>query len=406
MQAELSPKTCLPISFRSLSISIRLAAPIAVAVLVAACSVFDSAPKDAAKAQSAVTASDLLDNLLTPYRFKSLQTPPSVKLKRLDHAKVAYEVRAYEYEFKGSTVIKQDSVFLEFSLGRLSKADFDKVKAAYPFAGNSLKHTPDRSYFLRDFLPDGARALINKRFVEKIDLSSELLESEKDALVAGLEANCWATAYEFGRGKTGTWTTWTNPGEVGNSVFKFFSSKPDLVRRVQSDEETAFQEAWGLAVAEGKFDINPPAPKDPDRIDNRDFFSTQILRLIQQGVLPRYPNPTLNKALQPGDLLMVPLDHAAVYIDENIYFERSALGARNEGGFRFVTFDDLRAKYDGIMLPGRFVHYRIVGELPKPSDVFSYNDDARLNAPGTTLMTTELVVEQDENGTPKLVRPD
>jgi hypothetical protein len=174
----------------------------------------------------------------------------------------------------------------------------------YNFPDGKVSYNPEQStYFLSQFLPPFMQATSTGRFhVEHKNFSlpdvpmslsaGKLVITEQTAI---LTANCWGTVYEY---------------------LKFVTQK----------QYSVLDTHFTLAVSDSKVAL--------EFFTNSSMF-TLLKTTYQSSKEDIFGERTVrNEDLQPGDFVLiwhqnrdgVYLDHAAVFIDEDLYFERAGTG--------------------------------------------------------------------------------
>ncbi|NRA68133.1 MAG: hypothetical protein HRU19_26860 [Pseudobacteriovorax sp.] len=228
--------------------------------------------------------------------------------------------------------------------------------------------TPDisaeqSSINLTKFLPKSMRFTINKSFDEQNISKYGLLGSSdlnRDPILDNFVirstikamTNCWTTAYEVLRG-------------ADDGFMTFFASDAAIMKYISY----------------------PGAPDAQFNSDDSDY-SRFIKELSwQEACVPSSrrscPQDDMvakrNQSLLPGDLLLIyrnpsAIEHAAIYIDNDFYFERTGAKGKNYL-YRLVPFAEIASFYSDPASVFRFRRFVDKTPLPDPLDSFGRDHD-------------------------------
>ena len=242
---------------------------------------------------------------------------------------------------------KVNSTNWQIVFDELSEPQFETLKSAY--GGRSeVKYSPGNSYEIQDFLPPIFQALNGLRY-RGLDVVSEgtlraylqgresLMKSEpsenfNELMIRG-GSNCWGFAYEVARDDKVAYETFLVNGFNLHNVFEEERNARKIFSRTYRDLAKMTREQR-----------------------NQDLKPGDILFVNQ--------NVTFDNSEQKGPLL-----HAAVYVDDDLYFEKT--GVSNGFLYRFVTFDQISATYGRVndFQPfdnSFFTFFRVWGEQKPP----------------------------------------
>jgi hypothetical protein len=187
----------------------------------------------------------------------------------------------------------------------LTEAQFNKLKATYCSSwwnissGSQVRYTPGQSYTLTDFLPPAMQALSGKHFHAQEDVfalpyfvsGNEMKLKNQTCLFL---INCWGFAYNM------LYYSRLPSAEVKASGLYFSVASPTV----------AYSAFWDS-------DFFEPIQSSSQ---NQEYLTNESLR---------------NANLQPGDVILIwhknqlgeaYLDHVAIFIDDDLYYEKSGTG--------------------------------------------------------------------------------
>ncbi len=262
--------------------------------------------------------STILRQELVPMRLKRAGAIP--------HQFVENQVTSGQYSF--------DSSFLKIVFPTLSAQEFESLKTTYgswSATRSNVFYQPNQSWSLSDFLPPLVQASLEFSFLPETRVVSlpslfEKEQSEKrvDTTVT-LLSNCWGTAYEILR---------SAKNQIPDNSFSIFYAPQHLAREFFFDTERSVE-------------IQSFSSQDSNLQANR------------------------NANLQPGDVLLVGnrwLQHVAIFIDDDIYFEKSGSGATSL--YRLTSWDTLTKTWPPGLHP--FSWRRFHPEtIPPPAELFN-----------------------------------
>ncbi len=223
--------------------------------------------------------------------------------------------------------------YMKVSFGRISEAQFAQLKSTY-FDNTQLSYSSTRNYELVDFMPPQIQAMDGFRFAsERVisDIPYYDATREKKFYTYSTLSNCWNTAYEILRGDSKK----TSLFYVNGGAAQGFFTDDSYSRKLK---------------------VMPLNPSWQDAGKDR------------------------NEGLKPFDILLVygnsfgasspSLQHVAVFIDDDFYFEKT--GPDSTLNYRFTTFDTIAGVY-GAYNEARIELRRFQGKtLPQAREVFSY----------------------------------
>lgn len=233
----------------------------------------------------------------------------------------------------------------EVSFPNLTRSDYDDLRAAYNAA--DVRDYDGLPFSLTDFMPRLVQATVKTAFIPE--------RFERRDARFGLSTNCWGTAFEFVR---------ADP----EGFFAFFAPAARAGRFFASD-----------TFSRGVKEFRPP-----------DFATSTSVR---------------NQGLKFGDILTIYLGqperdlddrqlfHAAVYIDHDLYYEKS--GYDGDQVYRIVRFKDLIQDYPPESFRYLFRRFDL-SPLPEPDFAFAKN--------GVRLVGALDFDDDDDEGRVQLVR--
>jgi hypothetical protein len=293
------------------------------------------------------------------------ETESEVRLSKASDAKIPYKALSFTGEFSSNEKLPSfNRNFLKFRFGQLTNPQFDFLMSKYSMGRSRVVYSEKRDdYELADFLPIPIQAVDTKRLATFKDISTTISKSQEKLAIL---ANCWMRAYELHSKNDVFMRTW-KANVVGEQVFKVLMdpqySKPVPLTDVEKREEEKYGDAFARFATPGVLKI-----VGQGKNDNFLEISALLKSLSDTGKLPPFPSYGKLSNLQMGDLLLVgsadnPL-HAAIYVDKDVFFERTQVGEVLGGGFRLVTWNDILQAY--LAFPGQFSHWRIHKALPDP----------------------------------------
>jgi hypothetical protein len=277
---------------------------------------------------------------------------PNFALARAPHV----EVEAFVGKVKDSKAKQEivDNDLLKINLKNIDAEKFTLLKKTY--GGEAEFNENLSTYPLETFLPKSFSALMNKRFKPqrlKIPENTYSFLTSKIPTFAAREvfvqSNCWSTVYSL----------WTQPK---NEYPFFFADEQDIQK----------------AIFDNKVSLDPKN----EGVESY-FFQAQTFEP--------------NKNLEPMDAVFISLFsggkhslvHAAIFIDDNIYFEKT--GTDEEFAYRFVTFDNIKSKYSshaGGWFNVRFRRLLSGTKLAHPDEVFGIENTFKIGSiPNSKEMT-------------------
>lgn len=252
-----------------------------------------------------------------PVRAKEA-TQLDFQLKRASasHQVLRREIEGGRYDF--------DRYDHQIVFDPMSQAEFNSLKQIYSsfsLVKNNVQFVPGASYTLADFMPPIVRALLGWHFTEEV---SEILLDKRQKILANSVVNCWGAAFEVLR-----------EARLPEGVFSAFYAHDDVMQKFL-----------------------------------RDARYSQVVKFYSKNSSDYATAQLRNAGLKPGDLLLVGdtwLYHVAIYIDDDLFFEKSGSGSRTM--FRFVTYDILSRTWNPELYGWSF--RRFDGEpLPDPMSLF------------------------------------
>ncbi len=214
---------------------------------------------------------------------------------------------------------EQDKYYLSVSLEKLSKPQFDALRAQYG-SRSQVPYQPERNYNLSDFLPPSMQAVIDQTFTpvsysfEALNETEEyehLLESDsgvdfwalkKNGL--GIQTNCWNTTFE----------------NLNAILFD------------KTEYRIYVPARW---TADGDVDLHS------EKIKQQDIKLWDML-IVRE------------KSVNDGEIAM--LMHTAILINENVVFEKT--DSSENDPYRLSLVEDVVAKYQEIFGDRLVVEYR------------------------------------------------
>lgn len=218
------------------------------------------------------------------FKLQKTSLPHSVTRKKIIGGRYAFDSYTHELRF-----------------APMSNADFQKLEqtySAWSAAKPEIRYEAHKQYALEDFLPPLIKTLLGHKFKEE---SFSFKAADASILTASTVANCWGTAYELLR-----------EAQRPTKQFSVFYAHDDVMQSFLGNPNYSSE--------------RKPYSKNP-----KDFAD----------------KATRNEDLQPGDLLIIGgeyLYHVAIFIDDDLYFEKS--GSGDTTLFRFVTFDLLQQTWN------------------------------------------------------------
>ena len=200
----------------------------------------------------------------------------------------------------------------------LTETQFNDLKETYssswwnPYSGSQVIYIPGKSYTLNDFLPPPMQALSGKHFIQqKENFSLPYFVKGKESKLKDQTClfliNCWGFAYNM--------LYYSKfPAEKASSSGLFFSVASPTI---------AYAAFW----------------------DSNYFDHVQSSDETPAVLTDKY---TRNVKLKPGDLILIwhknkgtepYLDHVAIFIDDDVYYEKSGTG--NDVPFRLNDYEGL-----------------------------------------------------------------
>lgn len=212
---------------------------------------------------------------------------------------------------------------------------------------------------LRQFLPKSMQLTLDKGFDELKESKYGLLlgssNLERDPIVDNFVirttlkdlTNCWTTAYEVLRDdKEAFMTFFASDLEVMSYIA--YPGAPANNFNSESSKYSKFIKQ--LTWQEACIATSRRSCSDEDHTEER------------------------NKNLKPGDLLLIyrspkEIEHAAIYIDQDFYFERTGAKGKNYL-YRLVPFSEIAATYNNPESVYRYRRFFKNKQLPNPLEVF------------------------------------
>lgn len=223
----------------------------------------------------------------------------------------------------------------------LSEADFERLKETYSgwsASPSQVKYKSGARYTLVDFLPLAMQATSSFRFIpqqQTVSLPSFGAKPAKSTpQQAEILTNCWGFAYDV--------------------LSASLSYQPALRFTLPSPTN-----AWAV--------LTDPAA-----------FET-----VQSGNVK--DRAARNRDLQPGDVLLVYhqnkgepiyLDHAAIFVDNDLYFERAGTG--DDVPFRLNTFEGLASSWMPLVFEYRWIRVKAGASLKAPAKAFALDSPVSL----------------------------
>jgi hypothetical protein len=242
---------------------------------------------------------------------------------------------------------------LDFVFPGLDPAQFDAVKKLYGGFSKTQAQPGRHDYHLADFMPPTIQALTGHTFQYAQAEVPAINEGRGTWMLADpngkidqtvtTSVNCWATVY----------------GIVANESFTNAKAQPDIFPLFYTGRFQAYDyfSKLGKAVQPGQARLGDVLLVQTDR---------QLLRDVE------YTKKGGVTGGKPGSTITV-LEHAMIYIDDGLVFEKSNGGS--DDPFRFMSLQTAVESYQ----PGReggpagmkiLVRRPNPGVLPKPADIF------------------------------------
>ncbi len=260
----------------------------------------------------------------------------------------------------------------------LKENEFQLLKNLYSSGKSKTEwDSKKEAYELKDFLIPQMQALIGNRF-----------ESEGD-----VHSNCWGTAYEIARGAQSDFTFfYAEPNQVlkvfENSSYSFPLPLSTKLQNSVAKQEMQFQkikafrekniakyiEAYESGTTSLIKNLSFPKSAKENTLhsklsefnisENANLRFGDMLIITQEGDFQTFKNEkgieTVSKKLAPRTLV-----HAAIFVDQNLYFEKTAYN--DDAPYRLVRWSEIYATYGNLAKNGtRYMHRRFDARRPLP----------------------------------------
>lgn len=315
--------------------------------------------------------------LIGDFRLQAIPSTMPIAYKTFRLKRKYTDLNVGKNSFREGFHSSHDLIYIEFY--HLSEEQFNLLKKVYSDGKSRVTYSPIRkTYGIVDFLPPVAQALLRSEIGSLMGLPIPAQSTYR--------GNCWNVAYEVAR-NSDELVTWF--GEASGESFVEFINHSNFFGIVDMDRSAKdfinkAQIKLSQFFAEKSMVSACSSDEGECTVDNRLLFEQLETELEKELGSPEVLS--LKVETKPGDIYMLGQAHAAVVIDQGLYFEVNNF---NAGPPTLTLWKDLVLGY-----PSRFFskHYRKRGPLPRPELAFPFLDD------GTKNSFNELKIAFDSKG--------